>query len=72
MSKLKGSYTVEAACVFSICFLIIGSVICLTFSIYKESINYVGDHKVKTENAVRSFRRIDAIKDLSLDELTNQ
>lgn len=60
----KGVYTVEAAFIFSICFLIIGSVMCLTYDIYSESYKYIIGLKSEEHDAVERFRQIDAAKDV--------
>ena len=65
---LEGVYTVEAALVFSICFLIIGGAICLSFTIYNEARDYVMSVDVENYDPVERFRLISAGKYLLLGD----
>ena len=53
--RLKGSYTVEAAYIFSFCILIVGMAIGIAFDLFYEEIDYVS---VSPDgfDAVRQFR----------------
>ena len=53
--RLKGSYTVEAAYVFSFCFLIVGMVICTAFDMFYDAIEYVS-YESEEFDAVSLFR----------------
>ena len=52
---LKGSYTVEAAYVFSFCFLVVGMAICIAFDLFVEAVDYVS-YKPDDFDAVNLFR----------------
>ena len=53
--KLKGSYTVEAAAIISLCMLILSVAICLSFDIYRECVEYV-KYRPDKFDAVSLFR----------------
>ncbi|QFJ54069.1 hypothetical protein [Pseudobutyrivibrio xylanivorans] len=53
--SLKGSYTVEGAVIISICFIVFGMAVLLSFELFKESIAYV-EYKQDTFNTVSIFR----------------
>ena len=53
--KLKGSYTVEAAYIFSFCILIVGMSICIAFDMFYDAIDYVS-YEPDGFDAVRLFR----------------
>ena len=55
MRSLKGSYTVEAAMVFSICFFLLGSAILLGFDVYHEVYSQVSQEQ-KSPDVLRIFR----------------
>ncbi len=64
MKYYKAVYTVEASLIFPICIIIICSVLCLTFSIYRESCSYIDEHIPKEVDYAEEFRRIQMITDL--------
>ncbi|MBE5915302.1 MAG: hypothetical protein E7273_00495 [Pseudobutyrivibrio ruminis] len=53
--KMKASYTVEAAIVISFCFIVFGMAICLSYEVFKLTLEYV---KYQEDNfdAVALFR----------------
>lgn len=53
--KLKASYTVEAALIISVCFIIFGMAIGLAYELFKMTIEYVA-HRDGTFDAVTVFR----------------
>ena len=53
--RLKASYTVEAAYVFSFCFLLVGMGICLAFDVFYDAIEYVS-YEPEEFDAVSLFR----------------
>ena len=55
MLKLKGSYTVEGALIISFCFIIFAMAICLSYELFKEAIDYVGNYNTEFD-AVKVFR----------------
>ncbi len=62
--RVGASYTVEAAWVISICMLIMGSAIILSFRIYDNTLSYVKETSAAEFDAALRFREIDAGKDL--------
>lgn len=67
--RLKGSYTVEAAYVFSFCFLVVGMAICIAFDLFVDVLEYVSNQP-DSFDAVYLFRvkegvmgAINALKD---------
>lgn len=54
-TRLKASYTVEAAIIMSICFILFGTAVCISFELFKDSIDYVS-YKPNTFDAVKAFR----------------
>jgi hypothetical protein len=59
----EASYTVEAAIIFSICLLAVGSVILLGLSVYQESISITAG-RMEDMNVTKRFRLISAGKDI--------
>ena len=53
--RLKGSYTVEAAYIFSFCILIVGMAIGIAFDLFYDAIDYVS-YKNNSFDAVKLFR----------------
>lgn len=53
--KLKASYTVEAAIIISLCFILFGIAIGLAYELFKMTIEYVGQRD-STFDAVSAFR----------------
>ena len=53
--RLKGSYTVEAAVIISLCFIIFGMAIGLSYELFKMTVEYV-KHSDGTFDAVSAFR----------------
>ena len=53
--KLKGSYTVEAAYIFSFCILIVGMAIGIAFDLFYEALEYVS-YEPDGFDAVSLFR----------------
>ncbi len=53
--NLKGSYTVEAAIVISLCFLIFCSAICLSYKLFENAVEYVS-YKPSGFDPVSLFR----------------
>ncbi|MCR5417025.1 MAG: hypothetical protein K6E79_09540 [Pseudobutyrivibrio sp.] len=53
--KLKGSYTVEAAAIISFCFLLFGSAVCISYTVFTECMEYVVQEE-KDFDAVKTFR----------------
>ena len=64
MRSFKAQYTVEASLLFPICFLIICSTLCLTFSIYRESCTYIDEHVPPEVDYADDFRKIQIITEL--------
>ncbi|SHJ17794.1 hypothetical protein [Pseudobutyrivibrio xylanivorans] len=53
--RLKGSYTVEAAYVFSFCILVVGMAICIAFDLFYDAMDYVS-YEPDAFDAVNLFR----------------
>ena len=62
--RLKAVYTLEAAWVISICMLVIGSAIALSYHIYESSLNYVAETTPQEFDAALRFRELNAGKEL--------
>ncbi|SCZ78849.1 hypothetical protein [Pseudobutyrivibrio xylanivorans] len=58
--RLKGSYTVEAAYVFSFCILIVGMAICIAFDLFYDALDYVS-YQPDTFDAVGLFRKKEGV-----------
>ncbi|MDC7278943.1 hypothetical protein NXH64_05425 [Butyrivibrio fibrisolvens] len=58
--RLKGSYTVEAAYVFSFCILIVGMAICIAFDLFYEALDYVS-YQPDAFDAVGLFRKKEGV-----------
>lgn len=56
--RLKGSLTVEASAVISICMIIIGTSIIFAFNLYRDSVDYINKVNVKEIDSVELFRKI--------------
>lgn len=61
--KLKGSYTVEATVIISVCLILFGLAVALAYELFKESINYVAQAG-ENYDAVRMFRLKEAAMDV--------
>ena len=61
--KLKGSYTVEAAIIISLCFIMFGTAIGITYKVFRESVSYVQREEDKFD-AVYRFRIKEQILDV--------
>lgn len=59
---LKASYTVEGAVVISVALIIITACILLSFTIYRESIEYIQLLQIKDIDSVSLFRKINVGK----------
>ncbi len=53
--QLKGSYTVEAAYIFSFCFFVVGMAMCIAFDLFIDALEYVS-YKPDSFDAVYLFR----------------
>lgn len=53
--RLKGSYTVEAAVIISVSFILFGMAVVLAYELFKESMAYVGQPGMEFDS-VRLFR----------------
>ena len=69
--RLKAVYTIEAAVVISLCFLLFGSAVMVTFNLYKET---SADVAVASEeyNAVEAFRRVSSLKNIKEEIFTKE
>ena len=61
--KLKGSYTVEAAVIISVSFILFGMAVALAYELFKESVTYVGQAGIEFDS-VRLFRLRETAIDL--------
>lgn len=62
--KLKGSYTVEAAVVISLCFILFSAAIGVTYSVFRETVHYVSE-KNEEFDAVGCFRKKEVVEELA-------
>lgn len=63
MKKIKGVYTVEATVIISLCFILFGIAVGVTYSIYRETLNYVAMDE-SDFNAIEWFRRKEMFEDI--------
>lgn len=61
--RLKGSYTVEAAVMISLCFILFTAAVGVTYKVYKNSITYVTSREDGFDS-VKLFRIRETVSDI--------
>lgn len=62
---LKAAYTVEAALVMGICLITVAMCIMLSFKMYHETVDYIGETTVSELDPVDRFRKVQTVKDIA-------
>lgn len=61
--RLKGSYTVEAAVMISLCFILFAAAVGVTYKVYKNSVTYVTSREDGFDS-VKLFRIRETVSDI--------